>query len=101
FNVSQTVAQIASNLQIVESPWKTQLSKLQNQDTALSGLGTLLSNLSNDVSQFTDFQGVLASKSGSSSDNTVLQLTGATPAATAGTHTIEVTLLAQTSSGYM
>jgi flagellar hook-associated protein 2 len=101
FNVSQTVSQIVSNLQAVETPWKTQLSTLQGQDTALSNLGTLLSNLSNDVSQFTDFQGILANKTGSSSDNNVVELTGASPSAVAGTHTIVVTSLAQTSSGYM
>jgi flagellar hook-associated protein 2 len=101
FNVSQTVSQIVSNLQAVETPWKTQLSNLQGQDSALSNLGTLLSNLSNDVSQFTDFQGVLATKTGSSSDNSVLELTGADPSATAGTHTIVVHSLAQTSSGYI
>ena len=29
--------------------WKTQLTSLTSQDTAISSLGTLLSNLSNDV----------------------------------------------------
>jgi len=101
FDVSKTVAQIVGNLRAIESPWKNQLTKIENQDTELSNLGGLLSNLSKDIGQFTDFQGVLATKSGSSSDNNVLQLTGATPAAVAGTHTIVVTSLAQTSSGYL
>ena len=100
-NVSQTVSQIVSNLQAVETPWKNQLSTLQTQDTAFSNLGTQLSNLSNDVSQLTDFQGILANKAGSSSDTNVLQLTAATSSATAGTHTIVVNSLAQTSSGYI
>lgn len=100
-NVSQTVSQIVSNLQGVETPWKNQLTTLQSQDSAFSNLGTLLSNLSNDVSQFTDFQGVLSSMEGSSSDTGVLELTAATSSAVAGTHTITVNSLAQTSSGYM
>lgn len=100
-NVSQTVSQIVSNLQAVETPWKNQLTSLQSQDAAFSSLGTLLSNLSNDMSQLTDFQGVLANKAGSSSNTNVLQLTSATSSAVAGTHTIVVNSLAQTSSGYL
>ena len=44
FNVSSTVAQIVGNLQNVETPWKTQLTALEGQDTAISSIGTLLSN---------------------------------------------------------
>jgi len=101
FDVSKTVSQIVGNLEAIENPWKNQLTKLAAQDTQLSSLGTLLASLSTDVGRLTDFQGVLAAKSGSSSNNNVLQLTGATPGATAGTHTIIVTNLAQTSSGHL
>lgn len=101
FDVSSTVAAIVSNLQNVETPWKNQLSSLQSQDTVLSNLGTLLSSLSTDVSQLTDFQGVLATKTGSSSDTNVLQLTSASASAVAGTHTVVVNSLAKTSSGYL
>jgi flagellar hook-associated protein 2 len=101
FDVSTTVAAIVSNLQNVETPWKSQLTALQKQDSAISSLGTLLSNLSNDLSQLTDFQGVLAQKTGSSSDTNVLELTAASSSATAGTHTVIVNNLAQTSSGYL
>src|SRR5208283_650729 len=83
FNVSSTVAAIVGNLQNVETPWKNQLTSLESQDTAISSLGTLFSNLSNDLSQLTDFQGTLAVKSGSSSDNNVLELTSASTSATA------------------
>src|SRR5271166_6336797 len=79
FDVSTTVASIVGNLQNVEAPWKTQLTKLESQDTAISSLGTLFSNLSNDMSSLTD----------------------ADSPAMAGTHTVEVTNLAQTSSGYL
>lgn len=101
FDVSSTVASIIGNLQNVETPWKNQLTKLESQDTAISSLGTLLSNLSNDMSALTDFQGIMAEKTGSSSDTNVLTLTAADSTATAGTHTVTVTNLAQTSSGYL
>jgi flagellar hook-associated protein 2 len=101
FNVSSTVAEIVSNLQNVEKPWKTQLTSLESQDTAISSLGTLFSNLSNDLSTLTDEEGILAEKTGSSSNTNVLTLTAANSTAVAGTHTVEVTSLATTSSGYL
>jgi flagellar hook-associated protein 2 len=101
FDVSTTVAEIVSNLQNVETPWKTQLTTLESQDTAISSLGTLYSSLSNDMSSLTDFEGILAEKTGSSSDTGVLELTSASSTAVAGTHTVTVTNLAQTSSGYL
>jgi flagellar hook-associated protein 2 len=101
FDVSSTVATIVANLQNVETPWKNQLKALQSQDTAISSLGTLFSSLSNDVSSLTDFKGVMALKEGSSSNSGVLTLTAADATAVAGTHTVTVTKLAQTSSGYL
>jgi flagellar hook-associated protein 2 len=101
FNVSATVSQIVANLQNVETPWKTQLTSLQSQDSAISNLGSLLSTLSSDVSNFTNFDGVLSQMQGSSSDPNVLALTSASSTAIAGTHTIVVNSLASTSSGYL
>jgi flagellar hook-associated protein 2 len=101
FDVSSTVASIVSNLQNVETPWKTQLTTLQGQDTVISNLGTLFSNLSNDLNSLTDLTGIMAEKEGSSSDQNVLTLTAASSAAVAGTYTVQVTNLAQTSSGYL
>jgi flagellar hook-associated protein 2 len=101
FDVSATVSTIVANLQKVETPWKTQLTSLESQDTVLSNLGTLLSKLSTDVSQLTDFTGVLAQKTGASSDTSVLQLSSASSSAVAGTHTVTVTSLAKTCSGYL
>jgi flagellar hook-associated protein 2 len=98
FDVTSTVNQIVSNLQAVETPWKTQLTSLQAKDTALSSLGTQLSTLSTDLQSLTDFQGTLAGKTGSSSDTNVLQLSSAGATAAAGTHTVVVQNLAQTSS---
>ena len=43
----------------------------------------------------------MAQKTGSSSDTNVLELTAATSSAVAGTHTVVVNNLAQTSSGYL
>ncbi len=101
FDVSATVSTIVANLQKVETPWKTQLTTLQSQDTALSSVGTLLSSLYNDLTSLTDFTGVLAQKTGASSNTNVLELTAASTSALAGTHTVVVNNLAQTSSGYM
>jgi flagellar hook-associated protein 2 len=101
FDVSSTVAEIVGNLQNVETPWKSQLTKLEAQDTSISSLGTLFSNLSNDMSALTDFSGIMAQKEGSSSDQNVLTLTAANSTANAGTHSVQVTGLAQTSSGYL
>ena len=101
FDVSATVSAIMANLQNVETPWKSQLTTLTSQDTAISSLGTLLSKLSNDLSSLTDVSGVLSQKTGSSSDTNVLVLTAATNSAVAGAHTVTVSNLAQTSSGYL
>jgi flagellar hook-associated protein 2 len=101
FNVSATVAEIVGNLQNVETPWKTQLTSLHSEDAAISSLGTLFSNLSNDMSSLTDMEGILSQKTGSSSDTNVLTLTAANNSAAAGTHTVTVSSLAETSSGYL
>jgi len=98
FDVTSTVNQIVTNLQAVEAPWKSQLASLQNRDTALSNLGTLISTLSTDLQNLRDFNGVLASKTGSSSDTDVLELLSANSDAVAGTHEVTVQNLARTSS---
>ena len=36
FDVSATVSMILANLENVETPWKTQLTSLESQDTAIS-----------------------------------------------------------------
>jgi flagellar hook-associated protein 2 len=100
FDVSSTVTSILAIQSAIETPWQNQLTSLQAQDTALSGLGTDLSTLSTAVSSLTDFEGVLASKQGSSSDTNVLALSSASSSAIAGSHTVTVTSLAQTSSEY-
>ena len=84
----------------VETPWKNQLTSLKAQDTALSTLGTDLSTLSTKLQALTDFDGVMYEKEGSSSNADVIALSSASTTATAGSHEITVSQLAQTSSVY-
>ena len=100
FDVAATVTSILAIQQSIETPWKTQLANLQAQDTAFSSMGKDLAALATSLQSLTDFNGVLASKQGSSSDTNVLALTSASPSAVAGSHTIIVNTLAQTSSNY-
>ena len=89
-----------ANLKAIEGPWTAQLAKLTSQDTAFTSLGTDLAALNKSLLALTDFQGVMASKLGSSSDTSVLSLGSASPTAVAGSHTIVVSQLAQSSSKY-
>jgi flagellar hook-associated protein 2 len=98
FDVASTVTQIQASEQAIETPWKNQLTALQAQDTVLSTLGTHLAMLTTSVQALTDFSGVFSEKQGSSSNTDLLMLTSATAAASAGSHTIVVNSLAQTSS---
>ena len=98
FNVSSTVSQIVANLQAVETPWQTQLSSLDAQDSALTSIGSDLSTLTSALQNLTDFQGVLSGKLGSSSDDSVLQISSAASSSVSGTHTVEVDQLAESSS---
>jgi flagellar hook-associated protein 2 len=97
-DVASTVTQMVTQLQATETPYKTQLTSLQSQDTVISNLGSLLSTLSNDITGLTDPAGVLSGKQGSSSDTNTLALLSATTTATAGSHTVTVQNLAQTST---
>jgi flagellar hook-associated protein 2 len=98
FDVSSTVSQIVANLQAVETPWRNQLTSLQAQDTALTSMGTDLSTLSSALSSLSDFDGIFSQMEGSSSDNSVVELTSATAGAVAGSYTVVVSQLAQTYS---
>jgi flagellar hook-associated protein 2 len=98
FDVASTVTQILASEKAIETPWNTQLTALKAQDTVLTSLGTDLSALSTSLQALTDFQGVFSAKLGASSNTNVLDLTSASATAVAGSHTIEITQLAQTSS---
>jgi flagellar hook-associated protein 2 len=97
-DVASTVTQMVAQLKATETPYKNQLTSLQSQDTVISNLGSLLSTLSGDITSLTDPAGVLSGKQGSSSDTNTLALLSATTTATAGSHTISVQQLAQTST---
>jgi flagellar hook-associated protein 2 len=98
FDVTTTVTAIQASEKAIETPWNNQLTALKAQDSVFTSLGTDLSSLSTSLQALTDFQGVFAAKLGSSSDTNVLNLTSASATAVAGSHTIGITLLAQTSS---
>jgi flagellar hook-associated protein 2 len=98
FDVATTVTQIQASEQAIETPWQTQLTALQAQDTVFSSLGTDLSTLTTSLQALTDFTGVFSEKMGSSSNTNVLSLSSADTTAVAGSHTIQVGTLAQTSS---
>ena len=100
FDVTATVTQIQAAEQAIETPWKTQLTALKAQDTAFTSIGTDLSTLTTSLQALTDFTGALAQKQGASSDTNLVQLTGATSTASAGSHTMVVNSIAQTSSNY-
>lgn len=98
FDVASTVTAILASEQAIESPWKTQLSALQAQDAVFTSLGTDMSTLTKSLQALTDFDGAFAEKLGSSSNNDMVTLTSADATASAGSHTVVVDKLAQTSS---
>jgi flagellar hook-associated protein 2 len=98
FDVASTVTQIMAAEQAIENPWKSQLSMLENQDSVFTALGSDLSTLTTSLQALSDFNGVFAEKQGSSSNTDLLSLTSASSSAVAGSHTIIIDSLAQTSS---
>ena len=98
FDVATTVTQIQASEQAIETPWQNQLTALQAQDTVFSSLGNDLSTLTTSLQALTDFDGVFLEKQGSSSDTNLLSLTAASTTAVAGSHTVVISSLAQTSS---
>jgi flagellar hook-associated protein 2 len=98
FDVTTTVQQILASEQAIETPWQNQLSTLQAQDTVFTSMGADLSALSTSLQSLTDFEGIFAEKQGSSSNTDLLSLTSASATAAAGSHTIVISKLAQTSS---
>src|ERR1700729_36103 len=98
FDVTTTVAQIQASEQAIETPWQNQLTSLQAQDSVFTSLGTDLSTLTTSLQALTDFNGVFAEKQGSSSNTDLLSLTAADATAVAGSHTVVINSLAQTSS---
>lgn len=100
FDVASTVTSILAISSAIETPWKSRLTALASQDSALTAIGTNLSTLSTALSTLSNSDGILTSKIGSSSDTNVVSLTSATAQAVAGSHSITVQSLATTSSQY-
>jgi flagellar hook-associated protein 2 len=98
FDVTTTVTQIQASEQAIETPWQNQLTTLQAQDTVFTSMGADLSALSTSLQSLTDFEGIFAEKQGSSSNSDLLSLTSASATAAAGSHTVVISKLAQTSS---
>ena len=98
FDVASTVTQIQASEQAIETPWKSQLTALQAQDTVFTSLGSDLSTLTTSLQALTDFDGAFAEKQGSSSNTDLLSLTSADATAAAGSHTVVINSLAKTSS---
>ncbi len=98
FDVATTVAQIQASEQAIETPWQNELTALSAQDSVFTSLGSDLSTLTTSLQALTDFNGVFSEKQGSSSNTDLLSLTSADSTAVAGSHTISITQLAQTSS---
>jgi flagellar hook-associated protein 2 len=96
FDVTSTVSEIMASYQAVETPWNTQLTDLSAEDAAFTSIGTALSDLSTAAFALTNFEGVLASMEGSSSNPEVLDLTAASTTAVAGTYSVAVQSMAQT-----
>ncbi len=59
FDVATTVTQIQAAESAIETPWQTQLTTLQAQDTVFSSLGSDLSTLTTSVQALTDFAGCI------------------------------------------
>lgn len=98
FDVSTTVTAIQASELAIETPWKNQLTALEAQDTVLTTLGTDLSTLTTSLQTLTDAEGAFSTKEGSSSNTDLLSLTSANSTASAGSHTVVINSLAQTSS---
>ncbi|HVB40278.1 MAG TPA: flagellar filament capping protein FliD [Terriglobales bacterium] len=99
FNAQQYVAQLIASEQGPEQLMQQQVSTLSDQSTALGTLSTQMTTLQNAVFALNDFQGALAAKQATSSNDAVATAT-ADATATAGSHTLTVSSLATTSSAY-
>ena len=100
FDVASTVAGILSSARAPEAAWQARSTALGKQDAVLTTLGTDLSALSTSLSSLTNFDGVFAGKRSGVSDTTVLAISSTDTSAIAGTHSLTVQQLAQTSSQY-
>ena len=85
--------------QAPERQWQAQQATLQSQITAIGSIQSSLSAVSQDLQNLNDPQGVLASRTVSSSNSSEVEAT-ATPGANVGNHVISVQSLATSASWY-
>ncbi len=99
FDVQSLVDTMIQAEQAPEQVWKNQQSVLSAQQTALQSLASQLGSLNSSVESLHDILGVFATRTATSSDESVATATVG-PAATVGQHTITVTSLATKGAYY-
>jgi flagellar hook-associated protein 2 len=99
FDVTTVVNDILNSERGPETEWKNEQTTLTSQESALQGLQSDLSSLDSSYQDLSDFSGVFANLAAMSSDSSVLSASAGS-GASAGTHTIEVSSLASTSTAY-
>ena len=82
-----------------ETQWQSQESKLQGQENDLTTINGQTTTLENDLTSLNSLSGAFASITADSSDSSVVTAQTA-PGASTGTHAIDVSNLATTSSWY-
>jgi flagellar hook-associated protein 2 len=98
-DVATTVASLMQLYDKPETLWATQQTKIQNQVSALSTIGSDMSNLLLSAQSLNDFTGGLNAKNSNSSDSSLVTATAGATAAV-GNHTVTVSNLAATGSYY-
>jgi flagellar hook-associated protein 2 len=98
-DVTSVVNQIINSARGPEQIWQQQQSESQSESSALSSMNTSLTTLSDKVTALNDFFGVLAAKTATSSQPSILTASTSSSAA-AGNHLIVVSNLASTGTAY-
>jgi flagellar hook-associated protein 2 len=98
-DVTSVVNQIIESERGPEQIWQQQRTQSQSESTVLSSMNTSLTSLSDKVTALNDFFGVLASKTATSSQTSILTAS-ASSSAVSGNHLIVVTNLASTGTAY-
>jgi flagellar hook-associated protein 2 len=98
-NVTAAVNAAVTAASVPITQWQAQQTALQSQETSLTGMSSATTTLENDLSTLNSLTGVLSSVDVNSSDSN-LATASATGTATPGTHVVNVSKLAATSSWY-
>ena len=101
FDVSSTVAEIVGNLQNVETPWKTQLTSSGEPGHGDFESGNAVFQSLERHERADRFSGDPVAEGGLKLRHECADADRGRQPAVAGTHTVTVTNLAQTSSGYL